>query len=59
MPPGTDHMRICLIGGARFGVGEPAAGGLETLVTTLARGLAAVGHDVTVLAGSQDDAGSV
>ena len=52
-------MRICLVGGARFGVGEPAAGGLETLVTTLARGLAGAGHDVTVLAGSQNDDGAV
>jgi glycosyltransferase involved in cell wall biosynthesis len=44
-------MRIAMIGGARFGVEEPLAGGLEMVVVGLGRALAAEGHHVTMFAG--------
>lgn len=54
-PRATRHpgrrLRIALIGPARFGIGEPYAGGLEAHTTTLARALQRRGHSVTVFAG--------
>ncbi len=47
----TEALRVGIIGGSRFGLEEPLAGGLETLVATLAGSLARRGHDVTVFAG--------
>lgn len=47
-------MRIALIGGARFGVGEPFAGGLERHTAILATSLQRLGHDVIVFAGPAD-----
>jgi glycosyltransferase involved in cell wall biosynthesis len=45
-------LRIALIAGARFGVDEPHAGGLERHTDVLARQLASRGHLVTVFAGT-------
>lgn len=47
-----DHLSIAIIAGARFGVGEPHAGGLERHTDVLARRLTARGHRVTVYAGT-------
>lgn len=45
------RLQIAVVGPARFGIGEPYAGGLECHVATLSRGMVAAGHDVTVFAG--------
>ncbi len=44
-------LRIAVLGPARFGIGEPFAGGLEAHTVTTARALIGGGHDVTVFAG--------
>lgn len=49
-------LHIALVGPARFGVGEPFAGGLEAHTTTTARALTRLGHRVTVFAGPADAA---
>jgi glycosyltransferase involved in cell wall biosynthesis len=49
-------MRVALIGGPRFGVQEPMAGGMESLITALAAELDRTGFDVTVFAGTGDGA---
>ena len=48
-------MRICLVASSRFPIREPFAGGLEAMTHTMARGLAARGHDVTLFAGPGSD----
>ena len=48
-------MRIALVASARFPIREPFAGGLEAHSWTLAFGLRARGHDVTVFAGAGSD----
>ena len=48
-------MRICLIASNHHPIREPFAGGLEAMTHTLARGLAARGHDVTLFAGPGSD----
>jgi glycosyltransferase involved in cell wall biosynthesis len=50
----VEQLRIAIIAGARFGVGEPHAGGLERHTDVLARQLAQRGHLVTVFAGTGD-----
>lgn len=47
-----ETLRIALIGLARFGLGEPFAGGMEAHMATLARGLLRAGHEVVVFAGA-------
>jgi glycosyltransferase involved in cell wall biosynthesis len=47
-----DKLRIAIIAGVRFGIGEPHAGGLERHTDVLARRLCARGHEVTVFAGT-------
>jgi len=49
-------VRICLVASSRFPIREPFAGGLEAMTHTMARGLAARGHDVTLFAGPGSDA---
>jgi glycosyltransferase involved in cell wall biosynthesis len=44
-------MKIALVGGPRFGVQQPYAGGLEAAVAGLGTHLGARGHDVTIFAG--------
>ena len=48
-------MRICLVASSRFPISEPFAGGLEAMTHTMARGLAARGHEVTLFAGPGSD----
>ncbi len=48
-------LEIAIIAGARFGIGEPHAGGLERHTEVLARQLAGRGHAVTVFAGTGAD----
>jgi glycosyltransferase involved in cell wall biosynthesis len=48
-------VRICLIASSRYPIVEPFAGGLESMTHTLARGLAARGHEVTLFAGPGSD----
>lgn len=48
-------MRVCLIASSRFPVAEPFAGGLEAATHTIARGLLARGHEVTLFAGPGSD----
>lgn len=48
-------MRVCLIASSRYPIREPFAGGLEAMTHTLARGLAARGHEVTLFAGTGSD----
>lgn len=48
-------LRIAIVAGVRFATDEPHAGGLERHTDTLARELVAMGHDVTVLAGSRQE----
>ena len=48
-------MRIGLVASARFPIAEPFAGGLEAHTWSLARGLRARGHDVTVFAAPGSD----
>jgi glycosyltransferase involved in cell wall biosynthesis len=45
-------MRIALIGSARFGIAEPVAGGMESMLLSLSVDLARLGHAVTVFAGT-------
>lgn len=49
-------LHVAIVGPARFGVGEPFAGGLEAHTTTTARALTRLGHRVTVFAGPADAA---
>src|SRR6478735_5953868 len=46
------RLRIGLVGGPRFGVEEPLAGGMEAMLRALATGLAERGHEVDVFAGT-------
>ncbi|GAB3026332.1 glycosyl transferase family 1 [Nocardioides flavus (ex Wang et al. 2016)] len=48
-------MRVCLIASNRYPIREPFAGGLESMTATIARGLAARGHEVTLFAGAGSD----
>ena len=48
-------MRIGLVASARFPIAEPFAGGLEAHTWSLAHGLRARGHDVTVFAAPGSD----
>lgn len=48
----TNPLRVAIIGGARFGIAEPHAGGLERHSDVLARRLVERGHSVTVFAGT-------
>lgn len=50
-------LRIALLATARYPIAEPFTGGLAAHVATLARGLAARGHAVTVFAPPGTDAG--
>ena len=52
-------MKLALIGSARFGIGEPVAGGLESMLLSLSVDLARLGHAVTVFAGTGEDATTV
>lgn len=47
-------MNVAILAGVRFSTTEPHAGGLERHTDTLARELVALGHAVTVFAGSRD-----
>lgn len=49
-------MRICIVASSRFPIREPFAGGLEAMTHTMARELAARGHEVTLFAGPGSDA---
>lgn len=49
--PAEGPLRVAVIGSARFGAGEPFAGGLEAHTHTTAVALQAAGHRVTVFAG--------
>ncbi len=48
-------LELAIVGPSRFGIAEPYAGGLEAHTATLARGLAELGHRVTVYAGGPND----
>ena len=48
-------MELVLIGSARFGISEPVAGGMESMVLSLAIALTELGHRVTVHAGVGTD----
>lgn len=48
-------LKIAVVAGVRFTSEEPHAGGLERHTDTLARELTALGHDVTVFAGSSEE----
>jgi glycosyltransferase involved in cell wall biosynthesis len=47
-------LRIAIIASARHAIREPFAGGLESQIWSLAQGLRARGHQVTLFAGSDD-----
>jgi glycosyltransferase involved in cell wall biosynthesis len=47
-----ERLRIGLVGGPRFGIEEPFAGGMEAMLRSLAVGLARRGHEVEVFAGT-------
>jgi glycosyltransferase involved in cell wall biosynthesis len=52
-------MKLALIGSARFGIAEPVAGGLESMLLSLSVDLARLGHAVTVFAGTGEDATTI
>jgi glycosyltransferase involved in cell wall biosynthesis len=51
----NETLRIVLIGSPRCPIAQPFAGGLESHVWHLARGLTALGHHVTLFAGPGSD----
>ncbi len=46
------RLRVAIIGHARFGIGEPFSGGIESHTALLARSMRDLGHHVTVFAGA-------
>lgn len=49
------RLKVILIGSPRCPIAQPFAGGLESHVWHLARGLGALGHEVTLFAGAGSD----